>query len=179
MTILALVGMPGSGKSTAAKIFQERGFTIVRFGDVTDDEMKRRGLALTQENERIVRESLRAEIGMHAYAALNLPRIKAAGDRVVLDGMRSMEEYAYLREKLSDFFIVAIHTPMKTRHERLLGRKERGMTGDVAIARDKAEIEKLNLLGPIAHADFTIINDGDLENLKKRTDHVLAQIENA
>lgn len=179
MTIIALVGMPGSGKSMAAKILKDEGFTIIRFGDVTDDEMKRRGLDPTQENECAVRESLREEIGMHAYAVLNLPRINAAravGGTVVLDGMRSMEEYAYLREQLPDLFVVAIHTPAEKRYQRLSNRKERGMARDVAVARDKAEVEKLNILGPIAHADFTIVNDGSIDDLQRQLDEVLGKI---
>lgn len=176
MTIIALVGMPGSGKSTAAKILKEKGFTIIRFGDVTMDEMKARGLEAGEENERKVREALRAELGMDAFAKLNLPRIKDAGDKVVLDGMYSEEEELFLKEKLGDFSIVAIHTPAEKRYDRLTSRTDRPLPKEIAMARDKAQIENSNVLGPIAHANYTIINDGSLEELEKGIDHVLTQI---
>ena len=42
--MVLIVGMAGSGKSEVANIFEENGFKRVRFGDITDDEVRRRGL---------------------------------------------------------------------------------------------------------------------------------------
>ena len=78
MKVVSVVGMPGSGKSEVARVFDESGFTRVRFGDVTDEEVKRRGLELNEKNERHIRELLRKEHGMAAYAKLNLSRIDSA-----------------------------------------------------------------------------------------------------
>ena len=75
MKVVAIVGMPGAGKSEVARLFQKKGFTRIRFGDVTDEEIRRRGLELNEENERHIRELLRQEHGMSAYAQLNQARI--------------------------------------------------------------------------------------------------------
>ena len=75
MRLVAVVGMAGAGKTEVARIFEEHRFTRIRFGDVTDEEVKRRGLQLNEENERYIRELLRQEHGMSAYAELNLPKI--------------------------------------------------------------------------------------------------------
>ncbi|MBI2328676.1 MAG: AAA family ATPase, partial [Chloroflexi bacterium] len=75
MKVVSIVGMAGAGKSEVAELFQQSGFTRIRFGDVTDQEIKKRGLELNEKNERYVRELLRQEQGMDAYARLNLPRI--------------------------------------------------------------------------------------------------------
>ena len=93
MKVISVVGMAGAGKSEAAKIFEENGFTRIRFGDVTDEEVKKRGLELNEENERHIRELLRKEYGMSAYARLNLPRIDLARKQsdVVIDGLYSWE----------------------------------------------------------------------------------------
>ncbi len=95
MKVVAIVGMAGAGKSEAARQFEEAGFTRIRFGDITEKEVARRGLALNEENERRAREELRREHGMAAYAILNLPDIDAALQRgnVVVDGLVSREEY--------------------------------------------------------------------------------------
>ena len=61
MKVAALVGMPGSGKSEVARVFKKHGYATVRFGDITDEEVKKRGLKLDEENERLVREELRDE----------------------------------------------------------------------------------------------------------------------
>ena len=89
MKIVAIVGMTGAGKSEAASLFIENGFTKIRFGDVTDEEIKKRGLKLNEENERCIRELLRKEHGMSAYAILNLSKIDLALERsaVVIDGL--------------------------------------------------------------------------------------------
>ena len=89
--VVAIVGMAGSGKSEVARIFEDHGFLRVRFGDITDEEMKRRSLARNEANERYCRELLRKELGMAAYAILNQPRIDAALKKasVVADGLYS------------------------------------------------------------------------------------------
>ena len=39
MKVVSIVGMAGAGKSEVAAVFEEKGFTRIRFGDVTDEEM--------------------------------------------------------------------------------------------------------------------------------------------
>ena len=75
---LALVGMPGAGKTLCAQHLKDRGFFTLRFGRVVVDEVQRRGWTVNAENERIVREELRAQHGMSAMALLSLPKLKEA-----------------------------------------------------------------------------------------------------
>jgi dephospho-CoA kinase len=171
MRVVALVGMPGSGKSEVAKVFAEHGYRLVRFGDITDDEVRKRGLELRERNERAVRESLRAEHGMAAYAMLNMPRIESALEtsNVVLDGLYSWEEYKYLADRLNGRLeIVAVWAPPQLRYRRLQSRKIRPLTPDEARARDYAEIENVNKGGPIAMADHVVRNDSTLGALAKQ-----------
>ena len=131
MKVVAIVGMAGSGKSEVAKLFQENGFTKIRFGDVTDEEVRKRGLELSEENERYVRELLRQEHGMAAYAKLNLPAIDSAlkYSDVVIDGLYSWEEYTYLKEGYGkDFYVVAVWASPGTRYARLTNRRDRRLT---------------------------------------------------
>jgi len=179
MKVVAIVGMAGSGKSEVARKFEDHGFTIIRFGDVTDEEVKKRGLELNEENERQVRELLRKEQGMEAYAELNLPRIYAAlkNSDVVVDGLYSWEEYAFLKEHYGeDLCLVAVWASPSTRYARLTDRTDRHLTAEEAASRDAAEIENLNKGGPIAMADFTIINESSLTELRKQTERIIAEI---
>ncbi|MFA5078534.1 MAG: AAA family ATPase [Dehalococcoidia bacterium] len=176
MNVVALVGMPGSGKSEVARIFQKSGYSAVRFGDITDEEVRKRGLMLNEENERMVREDLRKRHGMAAYAILNLPRIEAALGKsgVVIDGLYSWEEYKYLKEKLGGrLSIVAVWAPPEVRYARLKGRAVRPLNPGQARARDYAEIENVNKGGPIAMADFTITNNGTLEALRQQAGAII------
>ncbi len=179
MKVVSIVGMAGAGKSEVAKLFEENGFTRIRFGDVTDEEVRKRGLELNEENERYIRELLRQNQGMAAYAKLNLPAIDSALRRsdVVVDGLYSWEEYTFLKEYYGrDFYLVAVWASPETRYARLAGRENRGLTPGEAASRDKAEIENINKGGPIAMADSTIINEASLDDLKKETKKVISRL---
>jgi len=179
MRVVAIVGMPGAGKSEVAKVFEEDGFSRIRFGDLTDEEIKKRDLKLNEENERYIREILRRDYGMAAYAKLSLPRINSAlkYSSVVVDGLYSWEEYNLLKEYYGeDFGVVAVWASPKIRYARLTGRGSRKLTLEEALSRDRAELENLNKAGPIAMADFTILNESSLKNLKKETKKIITKL---
>lgn len=173
MKVVAIVGMAGSGKSEVARIFESGGgFVKVRFGDITDAEVQRRGLDLNETNERLVREQLRKEHGMCAYAQLSLPRIDSGLKlgNVVVDGLYSWEEYLLLKDYYRESFaVVGVWASPRIRHLRLTQRPIRPLTLQEAQGRDIDEIEKANKGGPIALADFTILNESSLEALASET----------
>jgi dephospho-CoA kinase len=178
--VIALVGMAGSGKSEAARVFEDRGYLRVRFGDVTDDEMKKRNMEVCEANERFCRELLRKELGMAAYAILNQPRIDSALEKsdVVADGLYSWEEYLSFKSHYgSRFYVVAVYSSPKTRYARLAERRHRPLTLEEASSRDKSEIENLNKGGPISLADFTIVNESTVEELRKQTETILTRLD--
>jgi len=173
---MAIVGMAGSGKSEVARTLEAQGFTKVRFGDTTDEELKRRGLETNEENERHVRQQLREELGMAAYAQLNMPRIDRSlrSSNVVIDGLYSWEEYLLLKEYYGGRLLtVAVWASPATRYARLAVRPVRPLTLEQAASRDRSELESINKGGPIAMADFTIANEASLERLRKETERVL------
>ncbi|MFC1989401.1 AAA family ATPase [Chloroflexota bacterium] len=179
MKIVSIVGMAGAGKSVVAGLFEGNGYKKIRFGDVTDEEVRKRGLELNEENERYIRELLRREQGMAAYAKLNLPGIDSAlkYSNVVIDGLYSWEEYTLLKSHYGkDFYVVAVCASPGTRYTRLTNRLVRCLTLEEASSRDRAEIENTNKGGPVAMADFTIINEASLENLRKGTEQVIAKL---
>jgi dephospho-CoA kinase len=177
--VVSVVGMTGAGKSEVSKVFEQNGFTLIRFGDLTDEEMKRRGLKPSEASERLVREKLRREHGPAAYAELNQPRIEHAlkGSDVVIDGLYSWEEYTCLKSCYTDsFYLVAVWSSPKTRYARLAGRSNRRLTLEEAASRDIAEIENIAKGGPIAMADFTIINESSLDDLKKESARIISKL---
>jgi len=48
------------------------------------------------------------------------------------------------------------------------------LTEAEAASRDAAEIENVSKGGPIAMADFTIINESSLENLRKEVRRIIS-----
>jgi dephospho-CoA kinase len=144
---------------------------------------------VNEANERSIREELRAVHGMAAYAILNLPKFDALMKmgNVIADGMYSFEEYKVLKDHFGDsLVIIAVYASPKIRYERLENRKmdgdtdvrNRPLTKEEAKSRDYAELEKLNKGGPIAMADFTIVNNKDINFLSKQIEEIYDVIKN-
>lgn len=173
--IIAIVGMPGSGKSEVADFFIKKGFDYIRLGQITLNEVKKRGLKPKEENEQSIREGFRKKYGMAAFAILNFPKIDRLKGDVIVDGLYSWEEYLEFKKKFKGLSVLSIYASPKTRYKRLDDRakkhgydpkmKYRSFTPKEAQSRDYAEIEKLNKGGPIAMADFTINNEGTKKDL--------------
>ncbi len=103
--------MPGSGKSEAVSYIAQKGIPVVRFGDLTDQTLKEKGLSVTPENEQTVRELLRKEGGMAIYAIKAQPRIEGLFRNnaiVAIDGLYSWEEYLYLKKIFPQIILIYI-----------------------------------------------------------------------
>lgn len=159
--LIAFVGMPGSGKSQAVSYLSAKNIPFVRFGQLTDDVISKEGLVVSEETERHVREKLRKDHGMAAYAKLSEAKIRKCllqSTIVLIDGMYSWEEYVYIRDHFEKLIVVHIYAERKIRYNRLSTRAVRPLTYKQAEERDFSEIEKLNKGGPIAIADYLIDN---------------------
>lgn len=186
--IVCVSGMCGAGKSIVSDFFVKNGWQFVRFGQLTLDEVKKRGLELNEVNERAIREEFRAKHGMAAYAILNLPKFDELiqNGNVIADGLYSWEEYKVLKEHFGEaMVIIAVWAPPELRYERISTRvsgvedkalRNRSFTKEEAKSRDYAEIEKLNKGGPIAMADFTILNNKDINFLNQQIEEIYDQI---
>lgn len=175
--IVAVLGMPGSGKSEAVQYLQGKyHWPKVYFGGVTLDEMKRRGLERNQANERLVREDLRNLHGEDYYAQEVIRMIEALGenDIVLADGLYTAVEYRVFKDRFrDDFFAIAIHARPDIRHARLANRPERPLDRQSAEERDWAQLNRLSQGTPIALADFMIVNEGELGALQAKLDLVV------
>lgn len=181
--------MTGSGKSVIADYLVKRGYSFLRFGQITLDIVKERGLEPTEVNEKKIREDVRKEHGMGAYAILNIPKFDELLKKgnVVGDGLYSWSEYKILREKYgSGLVVLAVYAPPKLRYERLVNRtllatdtalRNRPATPESAKARDFAEIENIEKGGPIAMSDFTLVNTGTIDELISQLEKYLPLIE--
>jgi len=177
--VIAIVGMCGVGKSVASEILEELNYQKVYFGGVTMEKLNEAGLEVTPENEKMMREKLRAEYGMAAYAIILLPRIRELllNNDVVLDGLYSWDELKVLKEELGEkLTVIAVVADKKIRYDRLAIRQVRPFTNEEAIKRDITEIENIAKAGPIAYADYYIDNNHDIESYKKRLYEILDDI---
>lgn len=173
--LYAIVGMCGSGKSIASDYLVSKGFNKVYFGGVTMDKLKEANLEVNPENEKMMREKLRNELGMGAFAIVLLPKIKECvnNGNTVLDGVYSYDEVKILKENFPELKIIAIVCDKDIRYDRLSIREVRPLTNEEASARDVAEVENIAKAPPIAMADYYILNNGNIEEYKTRLEEIL------
>ena len=178
--IIAVIGLSGCGKSEVVNYLLKKGnFFRVYFGDVTFDEMKRRNLKINENNERQIREEIRARYGMGAYAKLSLPKIHKLvqkGKDVLIESLYSWEEYLVIKDNYPETVFLAVYASPKTRYQRLSGRKDRPLNPEEAESRDHAQIENLHQAGPITMADYTLINESSLKNLHNQIEGAMKEI---
>ena len=159
LRMVAITGMPGAGKSTAAQALVHKGWKRVVMGDVIRSETKRRGLEPDMKNTGDVMKLLRKERGDAAVAELCLKEIEKTGaKKVVIDGIRSMAEVDEFKKK-ADVLLVAVHASPARRFELLKdrGRKDDPLTYDMFVQRDRRELG-IGIAEAIALADETISN---------------------
>lgn len=174
--------MAASGKSAARDFFvQALGFSNIYFGQVIKDAVKTAGLTLTVENERKYRDELRKQHGLEVFAIKvyeEVLELQKKTDKILLESLYSWEEYTYLKARCPDLVLVCIWVHPTVRYDRLKHRAERPiLTSDEARSRDIAEIVGTNKGGPIAIADFLVVNEGTLEELHEKLRVVYHEIE--
>ncbi len=161
-SILAIVGLPGVGKTEAGDFFKMKNLPVISFGKIINDYIDKEGLAHTEEVHKKVREDLRAKHGREALAVMNREKIQSELKKspiVVIDGMRSWEEYLYLKKELKHVrvFILAIFVDKSKRNLRASKRTYRSrLYGE---ERDINELIGTNMGPTIAYADFLIKNN--------------------
>lgn len=178
-TLLALVGMPGSGKTEAAEYFKGKGLPIVSLSSIVNKEIDRQKLPHTLEVHHKIRQGLRDEHGFEAMAKLSKSHIEkeiTTHNLVVLEGMRSWEEYEYLKKEFpkARIFILAIYADKEIRYQRIKKRKDRSSL--YGVERDIDELINTHMGPTIANADYLVKNNFSISELYHKLDEVYREI---
>lgn len=181
VSIIAFVGLAGAGKSSAVDYITEKGYPKVYFGGIIYAAMREAGIEITPESQQIFREEIRAREGKDFVVRRVIQQVNdliASGQkRILLDGLYTWTEYKILKHEFpGELSVVAIVAPKRLRHRRLAQRPERPFTAKEANERDWTEIENLEKGGPIAMADYFLINNGDMDHFHEQVDEALAGI---
>jgi dephospho-CoA kinase len=179
--ILAIVGMPGSGKSTAVDFVKSHAIPSVYFGGIILSAMQKAGLPITPENEKQFRENIRKQHGNDFVIKKVIEEINhliASGQhRIILDGLYTWTEYKTLKHAFpTEVTLIAFVPPKHLRHQRVAERPDRPLTQAQINTRDYSEIENLEKGGPIAIADYYIINDGPISATHEKLKSILHTI---
>ena len=179
--IIALVGLAGSGKSTATDYLKQKGYPSVYFGGVVMKALKDENLEITPANEKMMRTKLREDFGKDIIVNKIIEQIqnliKSGQKRIIADGLYTWTEYKILKKHFpTELKVIALVPPKNLRHKRISSRPERAMTLAEINDRDLNEIEVLEKGGPIAIADSLIVNKNSNLRTRLKIDKILKEI---
>ncbi len=148
-------------------------------GDIVRELAQERGIEPTPEKLGDLMLTIRKEKGPAIVAVKTIEKIRHDGSsRICVEGLRSLQEVDMLRSEFYDFFIIAVHSSPRTRFTRLTARERRDdpKTHEIFTERDRREIG-VGLGDVLALADFAIVNEGSVEELKSIALRVLQMVE--
>ncbi|MEM3670860.1 MAG: AAA family ATPase [Thermoprotei archaeon] len=153
-------GLHGSGKSVLSESASEQGFNVYSMGDAVREEVRRRGQVPTNAVISALSTQLRRERGERAVAELTMKVFDVKGDRIVFDGLRSLDERSFFQETLGKGILVSVHASPKTRYERWLLRKRVDDPSDFEsfLRRDMNDLS-FGLGSLMVMADYHLVNE--------------------
>ncbi|HII85607.1 TPA: flagellar hook-basal body complex protein FliE [Candidatus Bathyarchaeota archaeon] len=177
--IIGLVGMPGSGKSLVVETAQKQGYAVVTMGDVVREETLKAGLALNPTNIGKIMLELRKKNGNGVVAQKSISKIEGQkGNKILIDGLRSLREVEVFKEHFEKFSLIAIHASPQTRFNRLLrrGRSDDPKDWETFMERDIRELS-VGLGNAIATSEYLVVNEGKPVEAKTKIQHVFLRVE--
>jgi dephospho-CoA kinase len=181
LEVIGITGPHGSGKTEVAKALARFDVPCVRMGDVVWEEVKSRCQEITEASVANVAGELRRLEGPGAIARRCIPVIRARGmgkRAVAVDGIRAVAEVNEFRRAFGkNFHLIAVLAGEQTRYSRVASRKRADDAETPEVFRDKDKRESgWGLEDAMALADFTIINEGSIEELRRRAAEIYKQI---
>jgi dephospho-CoA kinase len=176
LKVIAVCGMPGSGKEEFVSIAGEEGLSVVRMGDVVRGEVKSRNLELNSQNVGQIANSEREKHGLGIWAQRTLPHIK--GEFVLIDGIRGDAEIEVFRKELREnMILVGISASQKTRFQRIKkrARSDVTVTWESFLERDTREVG-WGIENAMKQCEHIIVNEGTLEEFRDNIKWLLRKL---
>jgi len=176
MHVLAFAGMPFSGKTEAVKIAKGMDIPVIRMGDMIWEEVRNRGLELSDKNVGTIASQMREKHGKDIWAKKTLEKVKTLGktDFLVIDGLRNSEEIDMFKKELGrDFIVVAVTVSDEIRHQRAMNRSRGDDSKDIKKIKERDKRELSWGLGKVIEsANIIISNEGAIEEFQKRIERI-------
>jgi len=160
--LILVVGLPGSGKSFAASVIKKHFYAkVLKTGDIIREEIKRRGLEYTPENDSKMRIWFHSG-REHLIVERLWKKMKNYKGIVVIDGLRSPKELAMFKKLyIGKIFLIKIKSSFKVRSQREIKRGRFGKLESIKYLKERDKSETSELVGLkrlLKKADYTIDN---------------------
>lgn len=178
--IIGIVGEIASGKTTVTDYLKEKYKAVsFRFSDILRDILLRLHLPAERQNMQQLSSALRTYFSEDLLSKVLTEDVRMAENPVIItEGIRRPSDIEYLKD-LEGFVLIALKTDERTRFDRLTKRSEnpddQQKTWEEFQKDNSAEAEQ-KIKDIAAIANYTIENNGDLENLHMQIDKVVEEL---
>lgn len=178
--VIGIAGTIGAGKGEVVSFLKEQnGFSHISARHMWAQELEARGIPVNRDTMTVLANELRAEHGADYFVKRAL---KEAGiqEDVVIESVRTVAEMELLKQHGG--VLLAVDAKREERFRRISGRGSAldDVTFEDFVRQEDTEManedpNKQNIAKVIAAADYTICNEGTLEELHAQIDFFLAK----
>jgi len=178
--IIGLTGTMASGKGEVVNHLKSKGFEHYVYSDVIKEIAKQKNIEPTRENLQKLGADIKKESRKPGILSEKIFK-KIKTDKAVVDGIRNADEIRELRKR-KDVYIISVNAPQRLRYSRI---RKRNREGDPKTFSEFKRLDNLENRGKtkgqeinkcLKMADFSIVNDSSLEQLKKNMDKILEKL---
>lgn len=182
--IIGIGGTDGAGKGAITEyLVNQKKFSHFSSRAAIIEEIERRGLPVDREAMRLVANDMRREKGNDVMVTTALSKMKeSVVTDAVIESIRTTAEVETLKQNGGVLLIV--DADQKLRYKRIQERKSPSdqVTYEAFVAHEELEMNDPDPHGMqkakvIEMADYTIMNDGTLEELHTKIDEILSELE--
>jgi len=180
--IIGVTGTIGAGKGSIVEyLIQQKHFVHISARSIWTLELEARGMDVNRDTMTVLANELRAQHGADYFVRKALAEVEDL-QNVVIESIRTVAEVELLKQKGA--VLLGIDADQSLRYERVYGRGSAldDVTFEDFLRQEKAEMinadpTKQNLLEVIEMSDYTIMNNGSLEELEAQVDIFLQKFE--
>lgn len=178
--VIGAIGQNGSGKDEVLKHLRAKhNVPFLSTGDAVREIAAREGVEPTRENLGKVSDRYFREFGKGCFVKLLADKIRHSGWKIAgISGIRSLDDVSLLKDIFGKDFVL-IHVYITDPHVRYSRMTRRGEGRDPhsyeqLLLQDKAEEELFSLEEAERRADYSISNNGTLDDLHREIDRLVS-----
>jgi len=177
--IIGITGTLGAGKGTVVAYLTQKGFAHYSSSGLLAEILKERGEFIDRDSMAKTARELRAldsaGVPKKSYERANLPE----GADAIFESLHTPEEARFI--KSLGGFVLAVDADIETRYKRavLRGSSKDNISYQKFLEQTEREEQEdavatgHGIRGAMKLADFTLQNDGSVEELRKQIDEAL------